>query len=321
MPKATSKYKKHLKVAPIPVPPGCEHPPAPNEVLMRHEFTVGLIAPKGAGKTTMIINWLMYYAGYFHDIFIFSPSIDNDEKWDYVKKQKLLAENKELKAWIRSEEAKRKTRSNGKDIVERPPVASTVLGELDTHDDDEFDPVIPEKNYFTSYNEDTLRGILDQQDQVILALAKHGKKKYLADRILLIFDDLVGSNLFSQAQDNYFKIFNTRHRHFSASVMMVTQSYKEIPKTIRTNYTGLIAFAIANDKEVEVIYEEHTMGIKRDPWLKMFEHCTSDEYGFMYLNSQRDRGFRCMKNFDAYINFKPEDAESTEKNLNNINNH
>jgi hypothetical protein len=125
----------------------------------------------------------------------------------------------------------------------------------------------------------------------------------------LIFDDLVGSALFSNAKDNLFKGFNTRHRHFSASVLMVSQGYKEIPKTIRTNWTSLILFEIANDKEVICIYEENTMGLKKDDWLEMYAHCISEPFGFMYLNVKKPKHLRCMKNFDRYLFHRPEDKE------------
>jgi hypothetical protein len=82
---------------------------------------------------------------------------------------------------------------------------------------------------------------------------------------------------------------------------MVSQGYKEIPKTIRTNWTALILFEIANDKEVLVIYEENTMGYKKDEWLEMFRHATKDDYSFMYLNSKKPRELRCMKNFDKVL--------------------
>lgn len=104
---------------------------------------------------------------------------------------------------------------------------------------------------------------------MIKALKKHDQPKYLANRILIIFDDLVGSTLFSGSRGSYFKgefissgtrsfvnIFigvNTRHRHYSASFLMVSQGYKEIPKTIRTNWTCLIVFEIGNEREVQVV--------------------------------------------------------------------
>ena len=48
-------------VKPIPVPASFKHPPPEFDVLPTHEFTMGLIAPKGAGKTTVICNLLHFY--------------------------------------------------------------------------------------------------------------------------------------------------------------------------------------------------------------------------------------------------------------------
>lgn len=69
-----------LKVKPVPVPKGHIHPPAPFDALMYHEFSFGLVAPKGCGKTTVACNMLDWYEGYFHDIIVFSPTIESDEK-------------------------------------------------------------------------------------------------------------------------------------------------------------------------------------------------------------------------------------------------
>ena len=254
----------------------------------------------------MIANLLYFYKGYFHDIFVFSPTVLSDEKWDWIKKQKLLAENVGLKKWIKEETRKREGAFRDK-IVQDPPLGRE-FDTANTNKHEEFDGIIPEENFYHQYTENDLERILSSQKQIVDALKKHDQPKYLADRILFIFDDLVGSSLFSMAQDNLFKGFNTRHRHYSASVIMVSQGYKEIPKTIRTNWTALILFEIANDKEVLVIYEENTMGYKKDVWLSMFEHATKDDYSFMYLNSKKPRHLRCMKNFDKVLFHKEEDV-------------
>jgi ABC-type multidrug transport system ATPase subunit len=75
---------KTLHVEPVPVPIGNTHPKM-DAVLPQHEFSMGLIAPKGAGKTTMICNLLRFYKGYFHTIYVFSPTVQNDDKWDWFR--------------------------------------------------------------------------------------------------------------------------------------------------------------------------------------------------------------------------------------------
>lgn len=82
---------------------------------------------------------------------------------------------------------------------------------------------------------------------------------------------------------------------------MVSQGYKEIPKTIRTNWTAVILFEIANQKEVEVIYEENTMGLKKEDWLEMYRYAVTGDYCFLYLNSKKPRRLRCMLNFDRVL--------------------
>jgi len=134
-------------------------------------------------------------------------------------------------------------------------------------------------------------------------LKKYKKSKHLANRILIIFDDLVGSSLFSGSRSNPFKKLNTTHRHYSCSMLMVSQGYKEIPKTVRTNWSCLLIFEIPNDKEIEVIYEEFPMGLKRDQWMQVYEYCTTGDHNFMFMNYQKEKRLRIMKNFDEVVFF------------------
>jgi len=291
---------KKLIILPVPVS-DADHPEPPNNVLPKHEFTMGIIAPKGAGKTTLIANLLYFYKGYFNNIYVFSPTVLSDEKWDWLKNQELCVENTPLKKWIALEKKKEQGAFHNK-IVADPPI-SKEFDNINTNKKEDYDGRIPEENFYHNYSHQDLNDLLVNKKAIIDALKKHNQPKFLADRDLFIFDDLVGSSLFSMAKDNCFKGFNTRHRHYSASVIMVSQGYKEIPKTVRTNWTCLIIFEIANDREVRVIYEENTMGYKEKQWLEMFDHCVKDDYGFMYLNAKKPKRFRCMKNFDKVLFF------------------
>ena len=305
----SSKNKK-LTIKQIPVPLGNKHPPAPTNVLPHHEFTMGLIAPKGSGKTTLMCNILQFYKHYFHTIIIFSPTINNDDKWDYMKEQDLLLENAPLKLWAKQTlEAK----EHKNQVVGPPPAAEAISGLVDlnqlaggrkrTHAD-KFDGKIPASCFYMEYNEGDLVKIFDQQQAMIDMLKAHKQPKYLANRIMILFDDMVGSNLFSGARGNFFKKLNSNHRHWSTSIMMVSQGYKEIPKTPRCNWTCLILFEIWNDAELECIYEENPMGLKKDQWLEAYKHATEDDYSFMYFNIQRPKPLRLMKNFDQVMYFQ-----------------
>lgn len=283
-----------LEVLAIPVPDE-SHPQPPHPSLPKHEFTMGLIAPKGCGKTTVICNLLNFYRGYFHKIFIFSPTVQSDEKWDWVKEQDLVAENVELKAWLRQIAEQQLEDA----IVQKTADHQALEGIMNPRDD--FSAKLGEESFFDDYDDQSFRKLMEDQRSTIGILKSHGRSKFLADRVLVIFDDLVGSALFSGTRGSYFKGINTRHRHFSASFIMVSQGYKEIPKTIRSNFTCMLVFEIGNEKEVESIYEEYAMGLKRIPWEEMYRYCVRDEYCFLYLNLFFDRGLRMMKNFTEVL--------------------
>jgi len=174
---------------------------------------------------------------------------------------------------------------------------------------EDHDPLIPEGCYLTEYSETVLKEILDEQDKMILALKNNGKTKHLANRLLLVFDDLVGSDLFNNKRAGVFKILNVRHRHFSASVLMVTQAYKEIPATIRKNFTCMIIFDIPNDQEVRCIYEENSMKLKFPEWLEVYNYAVKGDHDFMFINSQKPNGKKVMKNFSEYLSYKRVDSD------------
>jgi len=216
-----------------------------------------------------------------------------------------LIENKPLKEFLKSLEEKKKKHNQ---IIENPQ--ETGLEGL-VNKKEWFDPKIPTEHFFTEYNDDNLMDIMEEQKNVIDLLKKHDKPKYLANRILIVFDDLVGSNLFAGSRGSYFKGkfylllgLNTRHRHYSASFLMVSQGYKEIPKTIRTNWTCLVVFEIGNERELEVIYEEFPMGQNIKDWFEMYRYCVAEPHGFLYINFQQPREDRIMKNFSEFLYIK-----------------
>lgn len=175
-----------LNIEPIPIPRGYVHPPPPDDRLPRHEFTLGIIAPKGSGKTTLIVNLLKFYKGYFHNILVFSPTVASDEKWDAVKDMNLLTDNTPLKDYVNS--LKLKTRSTTNEIVERPHKGSELEQLIST--EPLRDKRIPETNFFADYSEDDLREIMGEQMALVKLLKQHGKSKHLANRFLKLTQSL-----------------------------------------------------------------------------------------------------------------------------------
>lgn len=156
---------------------------------------------------------------------------------------------------------------------------------------------------FEEYSEATLNQKMKEQDDIVEA-CKQMKVDLptTVPRICWVFDDMVGSGLFNQKRDNAFKRLTVRRRHFYSSLIGVTQAYKEIPKTTRTNANCLILFKIDSDKEIQMIYEEYPMGLKFPQWMAVYKYCTSEPYSFMLINNQTNNpDHKICKNFNQPI--------------------
>jgi hypothetical protein len=123
----------------------------------------------------------------FHTIIVFSPTVASDEKWDYIKKKKLLVENIPLKEWIKQQS--RPPREN--QVVQKMSAASEFEGLVADRDPD-FDGIVPENCFFEDYDEEVLRDIYEQQMQIVKLLKKHGKTKHLANRYYLLNQNFIG---------------------------------------------------------------------------------------------------------------------------------
>lgn len=93
---------------------------------------------------------------------------------------------------------------------------------------------------------------------------------------------------------NYF----LKHRHFSSSVIVVTQSFTAIPKAIRSNCEALILFECPSSKEQFSVYEEFPANLKFKEWLQVYEYCTKKPYSFMYVNTKFLPGHRIYSQFN-----------------------
>jgi hypothetical protein len=205
-------------------------------------------------------------------------------------------ENKRLKKFLK--ELKKK-KQDANPIVKEPE-EKPIVPEFE----EEFDPHIPEENFVAEFDIEDIRDMMKSQMQMVSFLKKNKQSKHLANRILFIFDDMVGSELFNQSKSNPFRTFNSNHRHYSFSCLLVSQFYKEIQKLVRVNLSALALFEIANEEEVEVIYKENPVGLKRKEWDEVYRYCVEEDYSFMFINYQKPKRLRISKKFDNYIVLK-----------------
>jgi hypothetical protein len=165
---------------------------------------------------------------------------------------------------------------------------------------------IPKELTFEEPKEEVLQYLMDQQDKEVLYWQKKQKALHLhVPRTLFVFDDMVGSGLFNRRQNNAFKRLTVRRRHLYSSVIGVTQAYKEIPKTTRTNANSLILFRIDSEEELATIYSEYPMGMKWQHWERVVEFYTREPYSFIMFNLQTsDPNMRIISNFDTPLSLE-----------------
>lgn len=161
---------------------------------------------------------------------------------------------------------------------------------------------IDEDNLKEEYSEESLNEIMDKIDEKVRNQRESVSPEQLAihmERLVWVFDDMVGSGLFNNRRNNAFKRLTVRRRHYFSSLIGVTQAYKEIPKTTRTNANALILFKIDSDEELAVIYREYPMGLKYNHWLKVVQFCTEQPYHFVMFNLQTSNpDHKIIHNFD-----------------------
>ena len=154
---------------------------------------------------------------------------------------------------------------------------------------------ILEQDMKDEYSEATLDKMMRQQQKRSDDLFKQSgdRSNYIQElpkkmeRLCWVFDDMVVSGLFSNKRDNAFKRLTVRRRHLYSSIIGVTQAYREIPKTTRTNSNCLILFHIDNEEELATIYQEFPMGLKWHEWIKVVTYVTTrTPFSFITFNLQ-----------------------------------
>lgn len=281
-----------LKIKNVEPPQKWSHPDPIHPVFPKHAFSMLIVAPKGSGKTNLLVHLILnQYKGYFHDLIVCSPTIANDPKWSLVKKQKgILAENKKLEEII---EGRSKNSKRWKVVFADPYDEKKEIVK--------FDGKVDQSKMFGEQHK--LWPVLQDQQNTIEFLLDEGydeQAKFIADRLLVVIDDCAGT--FKNTNNNPMVNYVIKHRHYSSSPIIVTQAYKAIPKTIRTNCNAHIYFDIGNQQELKSIYEENGDGLKEDVWMAMYHHCVkSQPYSFMYFNNMFPPGKRFYKRFEALL--------------------
>ncbi len=253
--------------------------PPGDSLTPRHPFSMMIAGQKSMGKSTLLLNLLLstdLLAGMFNKIIFFSPTVRLDSKMQKLKDTPgLTFKNKALEKELKKLKKKKKL--------------------MDTSEM-EFDPDAGDRNieFVEDVSLEDLKSLCDYQETIIEIF-----EKKIADRILLVFDDLAGNKKLWNNQQFIKMLFNSRH--YNLSLIITTQAYNQIPKPIRLNNSLLVLFEINNVKELENIYSEnkckYTFKQFETICIKVFE----TPYNILIWNRQNKSSKALQLGFTNYI--------------------
>jgi hypothetical protein len=154
---------------------------------------------------------------------------------------------------------------------------------------------IPDEQIFTEpdmYNE-VITEILEGQVEDI---EEEGKED--ADNILMIFSDLAGHKIFSDGKGIMNRLaFN--HRHYNISIIIDTQSLRQINNAFRNNLSGIILFAGINNRlELNKIYDEYLGRFTKVEATALLNYVFDSPFNFLFINFQKTKQNQFFKNFN-----------------------
>jgi Cdc6-like AAA superfamily ATPase len=124
------------------------------------------------------------------------------------------------------------------------------------------------------------------------------KKNKRAPRHLVIMDDQL-SELPRGRMRSRINDLVVNGRHLNTSLIVLTQKYRSLPTTWRSNMQLLSFYSAANKKEVDSLIED--LNVDPDELRAKYEFATKGPKHFLHLNSFGSKPLM-FKNFDLIIN-------------------
>lgn len=240
-----------------------------------HPFCVLMVAPPASGKSTLVINWLCreeFYKDAFERIVVFCPTGKCDDKYEYLLKQKIL----------------KKPSDKYRKLL--------GLDEDQEIDDDKLKISPGDMHYDQTKFVKELQSLREEYEKVA---DKHGGKDAVPST-LVILDDCLGTKLIKSPE---LTKFITARRHINSSIIISTQRWCSVPKTVRLNINYAIVFPIYDEDEIKTIQKECGSQLTKKEFFKVVEELFEDttERRFLCFNNNNKPSHRLIDSLKAFI--------------------
>ena len=136
------------------------------------------------------------------------------------------------------------------------------------------DPVLHD-----SWDEEVIENIIERQMKVCDLVKKRGSKRKF--HICIVCDDFATER--RVVRGGTLERLFLRGRHFSASCVVLTQYYRLLSPSIRTNATALAIFRLRSGADKEAIMSENNAIVKRKTLEELYDIATSKPFGFLLI--------------------------------------
>ena len=152
------------------------------------------------------------------------------------------------------------------------------------YDDPKYSVIdVPSSHVFEKFNENKIKALL--------------KNKKRDEHYLFVFDDCIAQENFKKnSGEHVLNEIAVNGRHMGVSIIMTSQKTTGASSFIRSQADGVIIFKARSLTELETIYQDNSVGtISKKEFIKLVDHCTNEQYSFLYINYQSNTIF---KNFN-----------------------
>lgn len=220
--------------------------------LLKPPFKLSVVGFSGAGKTNLIKNFIFhFYKKYFDEFYFFLGSKDEQILFEKLSKKHLVKKRK-----------KKKKKTDLKTSYFEP--------EKEEEPDDNYDEII---NIISKYNDLELNELIDEIEE-----------DEEAPRVLMLFDDMIFSNISNHHKLNSIDRLFMNGRHANISTIIASQKYTSLNMSSRCINASMVILFGLNNKELRIASEEHSNYLTPDEFIKMYKEHTKQPYSFIAVN-------------------------------------
>jgi hypothetical protein len=258
--------------------------PVPPHTFPLHILS-SIIGGRGTGKTSFALRLVKLYDKYksFDRIILFSTTAHKEEKMKDFLASKTFAEISHYKGY------------KPQDLQEE---VDRMEGDIEAYNQYKIRLEVWNKYVRLGYDVDKMEfDEITMLYEMDFEKPKPPNKSGLYPTHLVIFDDLLGKKVFDINMKGIANNFLISHRHYSASVMILSQSFTSfIPKPIRNNNIGLwILFGTKCEKTMKDIADDVASKVSPDEFIQAWKYATKKPYTPLvcdYDTIDDDRRFR-----------------------------